>query len=756
MHKQPPATHSSESSPVKGKRGTAFRWVAGVLVALAISGVAADWWTCMPEDAEATYVGRNTCAECHQAETEHWTGSHHDLAMDDATEDSVLGDFDDQTLNHNGVTSRMFRRDGKFFIHTEGRDGRMRDFQIKYTFGVEPLQQYMVEFPDGRVQVLRVSWDTAKKKWFYLSPPGEQGERIKHDDPLHWTGTGQNWNYMCADCHSTNVEKNYDLAKNAYHTTYSEVDVSCEACHGPGSLHVELARAKSLFWDRRRGYGLARLKSKSNQPQIEACARCHSHRRVICPGYQPGDELLDHYEPARIHAGLYHADGQILDEVYVYGSFVQSKMYRKNVRCTDCHDPHSARLKLKGNKLCAQCHQPGKYDTPAHHFHPVDSAGAQCVECHMPAKTYMEVDPRRDHSLRVPRPDLTVKLGTPNACNNCHREDSEDAQWAADKIVGWYGEKRPDDPHFAPALAAAREGKPEGEKLLLDVLGQKESPKIVQATALELLAQYRSEKSRKARIDSLRAGDPQLRLSAVRSLSGLPVHEQVDLLAPRLQDPVGGVRILAARHLAAAPNVMLEPEEEQALSRSLQEYVESEMANADRAGAHMNLGSLFQEMGDLQRAADAYKKAMRLEPYLAGPRTNLAAIYDPDPEAPPHVQRLKNPEEARRLREQELPLLARDAKLLPDDPLPRYRYSMALYLLGRLEEAEEELEEVCRLAPNSADYRLMLTLLYEKRGKLDEALASLEKLPELGAPRQTIAGLRQRIEQAKQQRRGKR
>ncbi len=426
-----PTESIPETRPVRSQRSLLLFVFVAVLVI--VSGVvAADWWFGLPDDVEFTYVGRQSCIQCHQQQAERFSGSHHDLAMDLATPETVLGDFDDAMLEHYGITSHMFQADGKYWIHTEGPDGEMADFEIKYVFGHDPLQQYMVEFGRGAsmadnevpaVQVLRVSWDTKKKQWFYLSPPDVR-EKLAPDDDLHWTGIAQRWNTMCADCHSTNLKKGFDTKTLTYHTTFSEIDVSCEACHGPGSAHVEMANSKSLFWDRKHGYGLARLKGNDAEPQIQTCAKCHSRRRILTEDFKAGDNFYDHYGNELFQPQTYFCDGQILDEVYVHGSYLQSKMYHKGIRCTDCHDPHTARLKFEGNKVCTSCHQhsAGKYDTPLHHQHQEGSRGASCVECHMPETTYMDVDPRRDHSLRVPRPDLSVKYGTPNACTRCHLE----------------------------------------------------------------------------------------------------------------------------------------------------------------------------------------------------------------------------------------------------------------------------------------------------------------------------------------------
>jgi len=196
--------------------------------------------------APPTFVGGKVCAGCHQKEYKLWQGSHHDLAMQVANDNTVLGDFSDANFTYFGVTSTFYKRDGKFKVRTDGPEGKLKDYEIKYAFGVYPLQQYLIEFPGGRLQALSIAWDSRPKgeggqRWFHLYPK----EKITHDDTLHWTGPNQNWNYMCAECHSTNLKKNYDLKSDTYSTTWFEINVSCEACHGPGSRHVAWAEHKS-------------------------------------------------------------------------------------------------------------------------------------------------------------------------------------------------------------------------------------------------------------------------------------------------------------------------------------------------------------------------------------------------------------------------------------------------------------------------------------------------------------------------------
>ena len=762
--------------PGKGTRSWLVRLALFSIVALIPSWLIADWWTVLPDDAEAVYVGRATCLECHTKEYQRWEGSHHDLAMDLATEATVLGDFNDATLDHFGITSRMHRRDDKFFVNTEGPDGEMHDYQIKYVFGVTPLQQYLVEFDrstemeeheNARLQVLRITWDTKLQRWFYLAPP-DVPDKLAPDDPLHWTGAAQNWNHMCADCHSTNLQKNFDVATKTYRTTFSEIDVSCEACHGPGSLHVDLAKSRSLFWDRKRHYALKELKTTNSEPEIATCAACHSRRTVVsnCNGAQAG--YYDCYDNALLRPETYYADGQILDEVYVFGSFLQSKMYHKGVRCTDCHDPHSVTLRHEGNRVCTSCHQhpAAKYDTVAHHNHPAGSSGASCVECHMPATPFMDVDFRRDHSLRVPRPDLSVKWQTPNACTGCHidaqrlpsdsaleltdyskwlaaaRDGNENVaaelqrldEWAADWCEKWY-EKR-DAPHFADALAAAWQGDQDADAPLVEVIQSREFPAIVRASALWQLYLQSPSMAQPLAAKLIGHRHPQLRAVSIRCLQSIDnVEQAISLVMPRLSDSVRLVRTEAAAFLAGVPRDRLSLENQRAFDVALQEYRESLLLNNDLAGAHQALGMLAERLGQPQQAKAAYLAAIHVQPGVAGSRGRLADL----------LERTNDREDARRLRGEELELLKRDAMLLPEHAGLQHTYGLSLYLNGQHDEALSVLRRASELAPQNADYLLVVALLYERLGNFDAALAEVDRLIEMQPNDLRFQAVRQRI-----------
>ena len=554
-------------------------------------------------DEPATYVGSGACIGCHAAETKAWAGSHHALAMQPATEATVLGDFSGATFEHGGVTTTFFRSGERYMVRTDGPGGALQEFPIAYTFGVDPLQQYLIGFPDGRYQALGIAWDSRSKqqggqRWFHLYP----GQTLAAGNRLHWTGRDQTWNYQCAGCHSTDVQKNFNLAANTYATAFAGVNVGCEACHGPASRHLAWAQAgaaaplpadlrKGLttwlqaedrgVWEMNPQTGIARrTEPPASAAVIDACGGCHARRSVLASNNTAATAFLNGHAPALLEPGLYHADGQIDGEVFELGSFLQSKMARAGVTCTNCHESHAGGLRAQGNALCAQCHMPQKFDVAEHHHHEPGSAGAQCANCHMPAKTYMGVDVRHDHSFRVPRPDLTVEIGVPNTCTQCHANQSPG--WAASTLASWYPLGRQTTPHYGRALHAGRTGAADAEAQLDGLILDPAAPAIARATALANLARYLSPASETAIKSALADPDPLVRAAAPRALPATLSSSMVQAVAPLLADPVRAVRIEAARALAGTDARPLTPDQRTALARAVRETAAAQLVDIDR------------------------------------------------------------------------------------------------------------------------------------------------------------------------------
>ena len=731
--------------------------------------------------AAPDHVGAKACVRCHKAQYDAWSGSHHELAMQHASAGAVLGDFSNARYTRNGVTTTFAKRGDRFYVNTDGPDGKLHDYEIRYTFGVYPLQQYLVEFPGGRLQALSVAWDSRPKneggqRWFHLYPK----ERIDHRDELHWTRLSQNWNHMCAECHSTRLRKGYDLATDQFRTTWSEISVSCEACHGPGARHVawadktpgwetDTAKGLPLLLDERKGaswsFGptadtAARNRERETTREIDACARCHARRSTLTEDYRHGRPLMDSHLPSLLTQYLYYPDGQIKEEDFEYGSFIQSKMFHKGVTCSDCHEPHSGKLRAPGNATCLQCHRAERFDSPKHHFHPAKSKGATCAGCHMPTTDFMVVHPRHDHSIRIPRPDLSVKLKTPNACNQCHA--NKNAAWAEAQLQKWYGKDWSPGWHFGETLYDARQGLPTAGQDLVAVALAPKVPDIARATAASLLPGYLDQTVAVALPRLLSDKSPMVRREALDVVDRVPPEHRWRLAGAALSDPVLAVRIEAARVLSVLPRQSLAPEQQQSLDKAVKEYVGAALASAEHPQAHVNLGLLYQRLGQPDQAESAYQQALKIGPAYAAAYVNLADLYrtrrdDANAEATLLKARTAVGENAavehalglHYVRTRQMPkalqALGSAARLQPDDARYGYVYAVALNGNGESKRAMQLLATVHEGHPYDRDVLIALVSFNKIAGNIKAATAYANKLvridPRYGSAEQVLREL---------------
>ena len=714
-----------------------------------------------PPVAEAlTFTGSESCRACHAPQFELWQESHHALAMQAATPETVLGDFTGAEFQYFDVTTTFFTRDGKFLVRTDNEVGELEDFTVKYTFGIEPLQQYLIEMPDGHVQALPIAWDARSlaaggQRWYHLYPD----EFLTSEDPLHWTGREQNWNYMCAECHSTDLQKNYSVASASFATSWSEMSVGCEACHGPASRHVarassgspgtgltvDLDDSGSAVWRMNSITGIAaRSEMVMRLPQQpDACGRCHARRSPATGDYEFGKVLHDTHMPALLDEFLYYPDGQILEEVYVYGSFLQSRMYQAGVSCSDCHDPHSARLRTNGeaSEICSTCHLPAKFSSADHHRHEPDDVN--CVDCHMVSRTYMGVDDRRDHSFRIPRPDLTISTGSPNACNQCHED--RDAAWALHAVQTWYGISR--EPHYADAIHAGRNGSPSANALLIAVISNSQYPGIARATSLSLLRPPHSGAVVTEVRRNLSNPDSLIRSAALAALSSVAPELIVEWAAYLLSDPVRSVRIEAARILSPL-QASLPSEHLVAFRVATEDRIAAQQAIAERPEAHVNLGNLHADAGNVDQAEAAFQLALRLEPRAVAARVNLAELYVQIDRGAEAEQLLRNGiamnADAAILhhalglmlvranqRDAALSELAAAVTLQPDESRFVYVYAVALNSLDRPDKAIDLLQDASIRFPADFDIHWALVTMLRDQGRLDEAREVAKTLSEI-------------------------
>jgi predicted CXXCH cytochrome family protein len=737
------------------------------------------------DQSVATFIGSDTCAGCHQAEAKLWDASQHKVAMQHATAKTVLGDFNDASFDYYGVHSRFFRNGDKFLVETDGPDGKLAEFEVKYTFGIDPLQQYLVEFPDGRIQALSIAWNTRPKdkggqRWFHIYP----NEEIKHDDILHWTKLNQNWNFMCAECHSTGLRKNYDAKADRFATIWAEISVGCEACHGQGSSHAAWARDQQSWWpfgkredlnkglrvrfDERRdviwpidpktGTAHRSVAPVTPRKEVETCGLCHARRAGFHEDWIPGQWLSQTHVVEPLARSTYHADGQIRDveEPYNYTPFKQSRMFAAGVTCSDCHEPHGSKLRASGEGVCLQCHASEKYADVSHRHHAGMDQPPTCMSCHMPVRTYMVVDPRHDHSFRVPRPDLSNKLGTPNACNDCHSD--KDPQWAAVAVESWFGPDRKGFQTYGAAFQASRTDQADAATLLAVVAADRNAPAVARATALAELAPRISPASINIARNGLSDPDPMVRIGALDMLDNVPPGQIWRFASPLLSDPVRGVRIRAASLLAAVPTASQPPPDREQFERAAAEFVDAQRANADRPEARTTLGSFFARRGQPAGAETEYRAALQLSPQFVAASINLADLYrqlsrDGEGEAvlraaivlspsaaPAHhalgltLTRLKKPEAA-------LSEFRRAAELEPGEARYQYVYAVALDSAGQRDEAMTVLNGALKNHPGNREILQALVSFSRMAGDAKGALGYAEQLAVVAPDDQGLAAL---------------
>ncbi|WP_050799181.1 multiheme c-type cytochrome [Vibrio ichthyoenteri] len=667
---------------------------------------------------EAGYVGVEQCVDCHKEEVKAWQGSHHDKAMQHATDASVLADFSDHKVTHAGKENRFYRQGDEFWVTIEGPDGELKNYQIAYTFGIDPLQQYMVEFDDGRIQLIPFAWDARELKlggqrWFHLYPD------TKPSDEFYWTNSGQNWNFMCADCHSTNLTKNYDAPTDRYATTWSEINVSCEACHGPASLHIAQAKSENPIgvhygfdrelsaavkeWVFKEGHSTLQPQAIQPTDQLQMCAQCHSRRTQL---NENQDHLkgafLDKYRLSLITPELYYPDGQIFDEDYVYGSFLQSKMAKSGVTCTNCHDPHTAKLKIPEQQVCAQCHLASEYSAEKHTFHQANTEASQCTTCHMPETTYMEVDPRRDHSWNVPRPDLSQHIKTPNVCTDCHETQTD--QWAAQQLQQWFPDSNYQSPQNVAVAFYADSIGHEGAADALAYFSQDATlSDIIRGSALQRMAGNQGKNTLVALARAVKHDSDLIRLGAIEGSSGYPFNDRWQILSPLLGDPVLSVQAEAAGALVVGWSEMSQ-EQKSKMAQPLEAYMQIQRFNSDRGFGRTNLANVYRDLGEFDQAIEWYQGAIAIEPYYENSYANLADLY-----------RVQGQEQ------RALETLFKGITAQPKSSALPYSAGLTLLRLGKSEQASQYLKQAAERAMNNAQYWYVYGLAMERLDVLEAA-----------------------------------
>lgn len=696
MKKRPPATPQN-STPSAGASGSPHGRrrlrAAGVLL-VAVAALVWGFWprtpafTPIPVAAVpvpkpeafvlspeaptfAQYAGAQTCQTCHAAEFEKWQSSHHGLAerQPSATLDDAAF-VPARTFAHGSQTTEVRKTAHAYEVITLGFDNTRAAYPVERIIGHDPLRQFLAKGTHGRLHALEASYDPHKNEWFNVfgsedRKPGEWG---------HWTGRGMVWNQMCAGCHNTRVRKNYEPATDSYHTAMAQMTVSCESCHGPMKAHETWQNQ----YPGQKGKDPNLTKKLTRDQQTETCAGCHARRGEITGDPVPGDSFWDHYQLSIVdHTDTFHPDGQIRDEDYEFSSFLSSRMYNAGVRCMDCHDSHSMKTLQTGNQLCMRCHTPGGFpNAPVivaemHTFHKADSAGNQCINCHMPQTTYMQRHGRHDHGFTIPDPLLTKQFSIPNACNKCHKDQTVD--WTLAATEKWWGPKmdrrtRQRATLFAQARLTANDSTATATRDgLLALLAGDEIPYWKSSASL-LLDRWLGDIPVQERLTAqLSHPHPLVRQSAARALEPLGQDRIIRAgITPLLNDPSRSVRVTAAWALRDGLDL------ESPAGRDLRHMLDF---NADQPSGQMQLGQFEFSRGNLPASIAHFKTAIQW-----------------DANSPPFHHDL----------------------------------AMAYNAAGDSANAMAQLREAIRLAPREAQYHYELGLASSETGDIGQTILSLQ------------------------------
>jgi len=652
------------------------------------------------------YAGSASCRECHEVAYKNWMDSNHGLAERDYRKDMDEKAFSPkQTLVHGKDTSEAFLdADGLAKILTRGLGNERRVYPVTRVIGNNPLRQFLIPAPGGRLQTCDVSYDPKKNELFDVY--GE--EERNPGDWGAWTGQGMNWNSMCAGCHNTRLRKNYEPAKNSYQTKMAEMSVGCEACHGPMKDHVQ--------WQKNPPPGMTKgskdptIKRQTRDQMLETCAACHARRAEITGDLVPGESFYDHFSlTVTDDTDTYHPDGQVRDEDYEYASFLSSRMGHVGIRCVDCHEPHSAKRLIPDNLLCMRCHMGGTQppatvvDPATHGHHKAGSTGNDCTSCHMPVTNYMQRHPRHDHGFTIPDPLLTKEFGTPNACNRCHAD--KDADWSLKYTNEWYGEKmnRPTRTR-AMLVARARRGEPAARDGLIQLL-KTEAIAAWRASICHLLERWSMEPdTTNALLDQLKDASPLVREAAVRSLNH-PARQHNETvtkaLQPLLDDPSRSVRVAAAWALIG--NLDLN-------SKAGRELVHMLDLNADQPTGRMQLSQFAFLRGDSASAIKQIRKAIEWDPNSPPFHHDLAILLSTTGDTQGAIKSL---EEA--------------IRLAPDEPEFTYKLALAWNEAGNMKKSADLLRKTVQLDPRNARAWYNLGLALNGMNQPQEAVGALLK-----------------------------
>ncbi len=579
-----------------------------------------------------SYAGSRSCQECHERFYNLWSPSHHGKAMQ-AVEDvlskdglvlpvssiKVGGHWFDVTID--SISLYMIEKENQTTTKKINR------YEAKWALGGRNIFYFLTPFEGGRLQTMPLAYDINREEWY--STPGSAVrhfvDNMSPDEEIDWKHSLYTFNTTCHSCHVSQLEKNYDLTTDTYHTTWKEPGINCETCHGPSEAHIRVCREAEKNGTTPVDLKIISVKAFTAQQRNAACASCHAKGMPLTLTYVPGEPFFQHFNLLTLENPDYYPDGRDLGENYTLTSWLQSAcVANSDLNCVTCHTSSGRyRFKNNDNESCAACHEEQIENFEVHTHHTIEDS-LTCISCHMPKTEFARMT-RSDHSMRPPTPVTTMEFGSPNACNICHRE--EDAEWSNKHVTEWHGNYQDETVGIARLIYEGRNGKFQHLEEMLEMINDHNIDVIFRNSMIRILRGQVNESNAVYFFEALKDKFPLIRASATEAIGSMMNEKTKNALLEALKDSVMVVRNRASSMLASYPRDMFTQEEWKIVENNFKSYEDFLMTYPDTWSAHFNMGSYYQGRGMHTRAVQSYEKAAELEGEAIMPLVNASLAY---------------------------------------------------------------------------------------------------------------------------------
>jgi len=698
------------------------------------------------------YAGSVSCRECHERFYQLWSTSFHGLAMQPYTPQFAKAKLTPQKKDI-AIGKNSYEADisgDKGWVVEKGKWPWNRNkYPIEHVLGGKNVYYFLTPMERGRLQVLPVAYDVAKKDWFDTAASGVRHfpGRSETDEPVSWRDQQYAFNTACYSCHVSQLSTNYDLETDTYHTVWAEPGINCETCHGPSEGHNRVCR-EAPKGTVPKDLKIIRTKPFTVEQHNSNCGTCHAKMNPLTVGFTPGDRFFDHYDLGTLEDPDFYPDGRDLGENYTYTLWRMSPCVKSGkLSCMHCHTS-SGRYRFKqeekANEACMPCHKQRVANATAHTRHKADSPGNKCISCHMPMTDFARMR-RSDHSMLPPTPAATTAFKSPNACNLCHKD--KDAAWADKWVRQW--RKRDYQAsilHRAGLIDAARKRDWKRLPEMLAYLESKDRDEIYATSLIRLLRFCEDPKKWPVIIKATNDPSPLVRGAAAESLADAPSPQTTRALLEATGDSYRLVRIRAATALAGYPAYLLNDEDRTKFAKATEEYFVSILSRPDQWSSHYNLGNYFLQRNDLPLALGAFETAEKLEPRAILPYVNASIVYarmgDKGKAEESLNKALKiNPKNAAanfnmgllKAEQNDLPKAEQylRAALKEDPTLAVAAYNLCIITSkDRINEAVTWCRKAAELRPQDPKYAYTLAFYLNQKGDRDEAISTLKAILE--------------------------